>query len=457
MSLTSHFDPARIHARLDDLLPGSTPVLLGYSGGGDSHALLLIAAEWARARKRDLHAVIVDHGLREESASEAQTARHAAAQLGVTAHIRNCPIYTGDGSGIQAWARTHRHACLERVARDVGAHQVLLGHTADDQAETAWMRLIAGAGHRGLAAMGENDSFPLADASDDLRIIRPLLGVRRQDLRNWLGAQIAQWVDDPSNEDRRYTRIRTRQTLSRLERAGLSIEDLTRLSTQCRALKMATSEIAARAFLSIAVIASWGGVKLNVDRFGMLPRPVGLQALEAAIACVTGARDPLRRQGVEALRDGLVSGDPATGAGAVLVSYRSEVWLVRDPGAVLGRAGENPLRDLDLAPNATAFWDKRFEVQSAAEHRASITSLGRLAADSVPTDTDLGPIPPLARKTLPVIHKDGTILAIPGIKSHARITIAHMGAQLARRCLFAGQAPAWFDHALHESGFLGSQ
>ena len=457
MSLAPHFDPAHIYARLDDLLPGRAPVLLGYSGGGDSHALLLIAAEWARARKREFHAVIVDHGLREESAAEAQIARNAATGIGVTAHIANCPAYSGDGSGIQAWARAQRYACLAQCARYTGAQYILLGHTADDLAETVWMRLIAGAGYRGLAAMGEDDSFPIADMSDELRVLRPLLGVRRQALRDWLGAQNAQWIDDPSNEDRRHTRIRTRQALTRLEQGGFKAATLTGLAAQCRALKRVTSQVAARAFLQVATLTQWGGIRLNADCFCALSHPVGGLVLEAAIACVTGAQGPLRRQGVAALRDGLIAHEPATGAGAVLLSHRSEIWLVRDPGAVLGRVGEDPIPDLDLPSNATGLWDGRFSVKTHANYDACVTSLGRIAPDNVPTDLDLSAIPPLARTTLPVAHRGGIFLAIPGIMRHADVKFTQCGPARAQHSLFAGQAPAWFDDALHESGLLGSQ
>ena len=111
---------------------------LAYSGGGDSHALLVLAARWAQRTGRQLTAFHVDHRLRPESGAEARQAQSAAARLGVEVE---CLAWTGDkpASGLAAAARQARHGLLARACRQGGISCLLLGHTADDRAETALM------------------------------------------------------------------------------------------------------------------------------------------------------------------------------------------------------------------------------------------------------------------------------------------------------------------------------
>lgn len=453
MPLTPDFDPGAVRDHLDALAPEAGPLLLGYSGGGDSHALLLIASQWARERGRSLEAVVVDHGLRAGSADEARRAEAAARAAGCAARIFTCPPYRGRG-GLQAWARQHRYLIFAEAARDTGAPALLLAHTADDQAETVWMRLIAGAGYRGLAAMSLDDPFPVA-TDRGLRILRPLLESRRENLRNWLRAQGADWIEDPSNTDRRYTRVRTRQTLARLEAAGLSTSGLTRLSRSCADLNTTVVAAAAHLFARAAPFQHWGGARLDRAGFAAAPEDVGKRALEAACRAVSGA--PVAARGLDALWRGLRTERPASGTGTLLIDWKGAAWLVRDPGSVLGRHGEEPLESIRIAGARTALWDGRFRIAAPADRDVQVAAWDQLPDTVDRTGIDLAAIPPLARATLPVVHAGGTVLAIPGVTGSPGVTVTHEAPALARRSLFAGRAPAWFYGGMQRRGGTGSQ
>jgi tRNA(Ile)-lysidine synthase len=139
----------------------------------------------------------VDHGLRADSARDAGFVRMLGARLGVPVEVRRVEV--GPGS-VEAAARAARYAALEAEADRVGATRIATGHTADDQAETVLMRVLAGAGVRGLAAIP-----PVRG-----RVIRPLLDVRRPALRELLVAAGLPWLEDPTNQDRRFARNRIR-------------------------------------------------------------------------------------------------------------------------------------------------------------------------------------------------------------------------------------------------------
>jgi tRNA(Ile)-lysidine synthase len=166
------------------------PVVVACSGGPDSLALLILAAEAGL----DPIAVHVDHGLRAESASEADVVRDAARRLGVAA--RCVRVEVAPGGNMEARARDARYEALETARAELGATAVLVAHTADDQAETVLLNLLRGSGASGLAGMPARRGH----------IVRPLLGARRADVHAVCVARGLVAVVDPSNEDRIHRR-----------------------------------------------------------------------------------------------------------------------------------------------------------------------------------------------------------------------------------------------------------
>jgi tRNA(Ile)-lysidine synthase len=180
------------------------PVLaVAVSGGRDSVALALLAQDWARSRGGRIVGLIVDHGLRAESAGEATAARDVVARNGGDA-----AILTWSGvkprSRLQEVARAARYRLLREECRRRGILHLLLAHHADDQAETVAMRAARRSGPDGLAGMAALVEQP------ELRLLRPLLGVPRTRLTATLLERGVAWIDDPSNSDPRFERARLR-------------------------------------------------------------------------------------------------------------------------------------------------------------------------------------------------------------------------------------------------------
>ena len=187
----------------------AAPLAVGFSGGGDSLALLILTLDWARAHGRAVVALTVDHQLNPASAAWTAQAVAKARALGAQARAL---AWTGPkpGSGLSAAARAARHALLADAAREAGARVLLLGHTADDLAEAALMR----AGGSTVPDPRDWSPSPAWPQGRGLFVLRPLLAARRGALRDWLAARGETWLDDPANDDPKSARARARARLS---------------------------------------------------------------------------------------------------------------------------------------------------------------------------------------------------------------------------------------------------
>ena len=217
-------------------LPVPDRLAIGVSGGADSMALLHMLQQH---RKTHIIALTVDHRLRADSATEAQQVAAYCAAQGVTHHILNWDN-AGPQTGLQNKARNARRTLLLEQCHAMGIADLFLAHQADDQLETMLQRLARGAGLNGLKAMRPQT------VQQNIRIHRPLLAVRRADLRAYCTAHSIPFCDDPSNDDPRFERIRWRQAVARLETAqpgfatGL-LRSQTRLAKAAHALGQCAS------------------------------------------------------------------------------------------------------------------------------------------------------------------------------------------------------------------------
>lgn len=272
------------------MLEGGETLVIGVSGGADSVALLHVLLQLAPDLVLRLHVLHVDHGLREDSARDAEFVRALGVRLGVPVDIVRVHVAAGS---VEAAARAARHGALEAAAVRVGAARIALGHTADDQAETLIMRLLEGTGVRGLAGIP-----PVRG-----RLIRPLIESRHQDAVTTLIAAGLPWVEDLSNRDGRFFRNRVRHALMpRLVEAsgGDVVGHLGRLARRAREAIDALDDVAA-AELERLAHAEGGALVLSRSALGALPRPIAAEVLRAAAARL-GSRAPLRAWGHRGLR-----------------------------------------------------------------------------------------------------------------------------------------------------------
>jgi tRNA(Ile)-lysidine synthase len=176
-------------------------ILVAVSGGPDSLALLHVLSRLSPKLGISLLAHGVDHGLRAEAASELDLAERLASKWGV--EFERTRVEVGPGGNLQARARAARYQALEAAQRASGSDFLATAHHADDRAETVLLRLLRGAGPRGLAVLP-----PRAGTR-----IRPILRARRSDVTLHLERHHILPATDPSNRNRRFLRVRVREEL----------------------------------------------------------------------------------------------------------------------------------------------------------------------------------------------------------------------------------------------------
>ena len=195
----SNLAAASLSCRLDPNAP--PPLVVAFSGGGDSLALLIAAKAWAEGAGRRLVAVTVDHRLQAAGAEWARWCEARCRRLGV-AH--RTMIWTGGkpATGLSAAARHARHGLIADAARQAGACVILMGHTADDRLEARSMRAAGGS----VPDPREWSPSPVWPQGRGLFILRPLIEARRAAIRAALAAAGETWIEDPANRDPRHAR-----------------------------------------------------------------------------------------------------------------------------------------------------------------------------------------------------------------------------------------------------------
>lgn len=316
-------------ARLFSGLDAFPRLLVAVSGGPDSVALLALLAEWARSPGRpSIAAATVDHGLRANSAAEAECVAALCERLGVPhATLR----WTGPKpkTGLPARARDERYRLLALEAQRLGGAGLVAAHTGDDQAETILMRMAHGSGPAGLIGMRPRDE------RDGLVLLRPLLGLGKARLVATAQARGLAFVTDPSNAEPRFERVRWRALTPILAGEGLDAGRFSALSRRLARMEAALEERAGRLR---AALASPGeaadGARLAFAPLIDEPEELALRVLAACVGDVA-APGPTRLERLEACLEALLA---AARAGRVMTRTLSGCVLS------LSRSGELAIR-----------------------------------------------------------------------------------------------------------------
>lgn len=388
--------PAPAKTRAAEALPGDIAqrlreaiadgAVLAVSGGPDSMALLHLARR--AAPDASLLALTVDHGLRPESANEADFVAAACRRIGVPHRTLRWRGGRPAG-GVQAAAREARYRLLSEAAQDAGLTAILTAHHRDDQAETVWMRLQRTSEPRSLAGIAPHRRVP--GTAIDVR--RPLLDVPRAALAAWLRAAGIAALEDPSNADRRYERARVRSTMPALADEGATPERLAAFADLMGRLTR-VNDREARRRLATATVSDDAVVSAGVALLGP-PVPVAREALRRILlAFGPRAVDPAPLARAHAA---LLAGEGVrTLAGVRLERRGDRIVASRERGRTVLPAP--PIR-----PGETISWDHRFEVTAPGAlpdgaRVAAFSSTGRGGAR-------LG--------SLPVIVARGAVVAAP--------------------------------------------
>jgi tRNA(Ile)-lysidine synthase len=349
---------------------GAAPRLaVAVSGGADSTALALLAHHWAMGQGGSLVALIVDHGLRPNSLAQAELTQSRLAARAIPARLLRL---TGlpQGAKLQEAARTARYEALMAACRAEICLFLLLGHHAGDQSETVTMR--ARRGPHGLEGMAG------WTARNDTVLLRPLLGTKPELLRAFLAAQHMEWVEDPSNSNEKFERVRVRKAGTQMPAADSS--------------QRQNDEHAAAEFIARHVV-------LRPEGFAVVQaHSMPAAALAALLRVVAGAVYPPAQASVRVLAANLA---PAT-LGGVRIARTAKLgggWLLaREPAACAPAIAALPY----------ALWDHRFRLNAPAAGQ-SFGALGDDAADFRKSSA----LPALVLRGMPCLRHEGVVSSFP--------------------------------------------
>ncbi len=390
---------AEIAAALGVPLPQRLGVAV--SGGGDSLALLNLLQEMYSKPDMVLRAVTVDHGLRAGSDAEAEMVAAHCAALGVTHRTLHWRDWDKAGN-LQDEARQARYRLMAEWARSEGLEAIAIGHTADDQAETVLMRLARRSGVDGLSAMSARRE------TGDLLWLRPMLAIGRQDLRRYLLQAGVEWIEDPSNQDTRFDRIKARRAIGALSDMGIDAESLSVVAQNMRDARDALDAFAQNAARDSARI-SHGSVVFGRDKLLELPSEVQRRLWCHALDWVNPAPYPPRRSALAQLLDAVEAQQGTTLAGCAIKFRKDEVWLFRE---------FNPVSE-HIVSHETA-WDRRWRCFALDPVQifegVEIRALGANGLKQCGNWRDLN-VPRGVLLSHPAVWHGDTVLSTPAAKS----------------------------------------
>lgn len=367
---------------------------IAFSGGGDSTALVHALKNHPQRGS----VFIVDHALRAGSTQEALTAKSFALSCGYETQIltwkHNLPK-----TGLQEKARRGRYGLMGDACRAVGIRYLLTAHNRDDQAETLMMRYDNNTQWRGAAGMASMSYGAVWPELAQVSIFRPLLDISREELRDYNRLHNLKWIEDPSNDNRDFARIRARDYL-----ATRNIQKSNFIATAKDMRQGLTSEQKRLSNQFKEVQLGHGG---DIT-FSNLPSS---ELLALSLRSVGGGDQPVNRQRLALRYNKLKTGDirAFTFMGAKATMDEGRLILSRDLVAVTGRRNQNiapRAAELELTPEPQ-IWDGRFMVSSQGEGHKIRANYGLKLMRSNALKKQLAASHASVRPTLPVIaHKN---------------------------------------------------
>lgn len=419
-------------AALFACLDGVSRVGLAVSGGADSTALMHLASRW-RAGKGDsapgFAVLTVDHGLRAESAAEAEWVAERARALGLRCVIlRWAPGKVR--SRIQEEARAARYNLMAEYALGHGLGALVTAHHLDDQAETLLMRLGRGSGLDGLAGI------PARGQWAGIAVLRPFLDLPKARLVATLKEAGVDWIEDPSNDDTRFERVRLRRAMGELEKLGIGADALARTARRLRRAGEALDQTAGSFLEANATLDEAGFCRIDADALAAAPEETALRALARAVQGVGGHLAPPRLAKLEALLDTQKSapGGAVTLGGCRISAENGKLLILRE-------AGRQGVEDVVLQPGDLRLWDNRYRVSigEASGAPVSVRALGRRGYGEVRARLKRPvTLPEHAAEGLVAFWRGGEVLAVPplGFTTPAALK-AGCSAEFVHRGLFS--------------------
>jgi len=436
----------------------SPHIAVAVSGGADSMALALLGHQWARDSGGRMTALSVDHGLRAGSDHEAEQVGRWLEALGIEHRVLTWGGVK-PGSGVQAAAREARYSLMAATCRQAGIFHLLCAHHQEDQAETFLLRLARSSGIDGLAAMS-----PILE-TDGIRLLRPLLEMPKSRLRGVLTGQGQAWIEDPSNDNTAFARVRIRKALPGIAATGMSVAVLAQTAARMARARVALEAAASNLLGSTAFVHPSGYLRLDGQTLFAAPEEISLRALSRSLMCVGGEVYPSSVQKVENLHEKMKTqffGDSGW-KGATLARCR----VTPGPGGTFHvfREMRNLPVPMMLPDCARLNWDQRFDLRlnrlpkkrtgrkfQSDHNTLSLAPLGRQGLQDICAASDVPWVRALPKPvlwTLPALFDEAGVVHAPHL-GYTRIDWANRGCGIDRAAFSPQQSLSGAGFAIAE-------
>ncbi len=374
------------------------------SGGGDSIALLRLLAEWTQRNDRLLYVATVNHNLRPEAVDEAVFVGQLCANIGLKHTTLEWNGWVGKGN-LQSTARNARKTLLAKWAADLEITTIALGHTQDDQAETFLMRLARGSGVDGLSGIQHiNGEEPIW--------VRPLLNIPRAVLRDYLTSLDQVWIDDPSNDDTKFDRVKMRNALPILAELGLTSERLAQTAQNLQLPRKALEQLTQVAAYRCCLPNKYGVVEVNLEQFSKEPLDIQYRLLSCIMAWVSGAEYRPRFDALKTIHERILSSTSQTLGGCFFKPTKDGTLHI--------------MRELSCLPKLrieNVLYDNRWLISADHNDGLFVGPLGDKGLPQIQNWRELNVIRDVLLQT-PAIWEDETVIVAPLLASAGNETIS---------------------------------
>lgn len=379
--------------------PQKSHFVVGLSGGADSMALALQMKEWAQEHNHRLSTVTVNHGLRPESAEEANQVAQWMEKRGIPHTILTwSPPQNPVPHEI---AREARYDLLLHWCKVNQATYLLTAHHQEDVAETLIMRFMNGSGVDGLCGIAPRVQTPF------VTLLRPFLTQSKESLKAYLRFQGQTWVEDPSNTSDVHKRSRIRQFM---ESEGLTANRFKALAHKFQRVRSFLNQEKDHWMKINASLHPSGFYVIGLDAFLKCHGELQRRILEDALKTISGH---IYAPGYESVRRVIKSITPNF-KGKTLHGCQVSLWR---GNLLISREVQAMQKECPLPAGVGVHWDNRFQIQIDAEG-GSIAPLGEKNWSLLNQEEGGGlfqSIPPVVRATLPAFYLDNQLISVPHV------------------------------------------
>lgn len=375
------------------LIVDGSRIGVAVSGGSDSLALLYLACTWAKNNNKTIFAVTVNHNLRNNVKNEIDYISGICSDLSISFNVLGWKNWNGNGN-LQAEARRARYNLINEWAIHNNIDLVLLGHTRNDVIENFIIRFSRDAGVDGLSQI-----LPFF-TSENVKYGRPLIDVGRDSLREYLNVKNVNWLEDPSNNNSKFQRVKVRKNLVHLKKVGMDIENIAAVAKNLRvsrdALEFYTDRLA-----KMCATFKQGDITFQLDLFFQEPLDIQRRLLIKAIKFLGESEFGPRSNEINNLLCSFKKRETHTLKGFHFYFYKNCMRMSRE---------YNSIKNLLGKPNE--IWDNRWFIKGPMSSKYIIKPLGEKGLSAVGEWKDKG-VPKVALLSSPAVwNKDQLKIAL---------------------------------------------